>query len=108
VNGDEIGGVGVETAIRVQPVVDLRDWEIGWGCGGRQRDINSLEAVVTTEVLMMIGFEDLGSTLGQADGRDDAGVFEITVVVSGPMISMIVFLRALGSYFGLSTDRRTS
>ena len=48
------------------------------GCGGRQTDVDSVHAVVAAEVGMMIGLEDLWSTLGQADGRDDAGVLDVT------------------------------
>ena len=78
VNADQVGGIGEETAVRVQSVGDLGDGEIAGSGGSGERDIDSLEAVVAAKIGMMAGLEYLGSTFGQADGRDDAGVFEMT------------------------------
>src|SRR5271166_3834636 len=78
VKGDEVGGIRVETSIRIQPVADLRDREIARSGRGGERYIDSFKAVVAPEVGMMAGLEYLGSAFSQADGRDDAGVFEIT------------------------------
>jgi hypothetical protein len=78
VNGDQVGGIGVETAVRVQAVGDLGDGEIARSGGRGECDIDGLETMVAAEVGMVAGLEYLGSAFGQADGRDDAGVFEIT------------------------------
>jgi putative transposase len=77
-DSQQIGRIGIETAIRVQPVSDFGDGKIGWGRGGRHSDVDGLEAMVAAEVGMMIGFEDLRAALGQADRRDHAGMFKVS------------------------------
>jgi hypothetical protein len=55
--------------------------------------------MVAAKIRMVIGFEDLGSALGQADGWDDKGCFSSPMRVSAPMMSTIVFPERAGVVF---------